>query len=309
MKQAVEILGLFAETPLHPGTGSTTGVVDLPVQRERHTEFPSIQASSLKGAMREVAERNDKEKTNIIFGGEGNENAGALSLTDARILVFPVRSLSNVFVWVTCPMVIKRFERDVALLKSLPTSTAGKLDKIAALQGLDEIEQETALITNNSKLKGKLFLEELLFCIDETKKKEVSKLATDVCKLIPKGKVHEATIKKLEEDLVVISNQDFTHIVKNATQVSARVVLNDNKTSNNLWYEESLPPDTLFYTLLIASPPRLKDEKNKSGIKDAAGVLSELKKMVSDYLQIGGNETLGMGWCALRYFPQEAADG
>ena len=42
------ILTLYAETSLHPGTGQTTGVVDLPIQRERHTGFPKIEATGFK---------------------------------------------------------------------------------------------------------------------------------------------------------------------------------------------------------------------------------------------------------------------
>src|SRR5205807_971444 len=37
------------------------------------------------------------------------------SLTDARLLAFPVRSLRGVFAWVTCRTVLERLERDAAL--------------------------------------------------------------------------------------------------------------------------------------------------------------------------------------------------
>ena len=47
-----KILFIFAETPLHAGTGSGLGAVDLPIQRERSTGYPIVQASGLKGALR-----------------------------------------------------------------------------------------------------------------------------------------------------------------------------------------------------------------------------------------------------------------
>ena len=50
-------LFLICQTPLHAGSGSELGVVDLPIQRERHTGFPKIESSSLKGAIREAIER------------------------------------------------------------------------------------------------------------------------------------------------------------------------------------------------------------------------------------------------------------
>ena len=41
------ILGLLAETPVHPGSGRSMGVVDLPVAREAATDFPLLVGSGL----------------------------------------------------------------------------------------------------------------------------------------------------------------------------------------------------------------------------------------------------------------------
>ena len=46
----------ICETPLHAGSGNDLGVIDLPIQRERHTSFPKIEGSSLKGAIRQAFE-------------------------------------------------------------------------------------------------------------------------------------------------------------------------------------------------------------------------------------------------------------
>ena len=58
-------------------------------------------------------------------------NAGAVAFSDARILAFPVRSLSGVFAWVTCPAVLDRLSRDFGLVD-------GKVEKgpVEPLQGL-----------------------------------------------------------------------------------------------------------------------------------------------------------------------------
>ena len=40
MKMAM--LGLLAETPIHPGAGRSMGVVDLPVAREAATDYPRV---------------------------------------------------------------------------------------------------------------------------------------------------------------------------------------------------------------------------------------------------------------------------
>lgn len=308
MRENGIMLGMFAETPLHPGTGSTTGIVDLPVQRERHTDFPIIQASGIKGAMREAAERAAERKdekgksiltpdeVNIIFGPKNSDHAGALAITDARILAFPVRSLTNVYVWVTCPAVLIRLKRDMALLKF----TSVSIPELA-------VDKEKALVStdsdlSDSNLSGKLILEELLFTVDDSKKTGVTKCITEIRKFMPSNGAHKEVAEKMQKDIVVIHDDDFTHLVKNATQVSARIVLKENKTSENLWYEESIPPDTLFYTLLMASKPRIKPEDNKTDIKEALSVLKKVRENIKDYLQVGGNETVGMGWCALQYY-------
>lgn len=42
------------KTPLHAGSGNELGVVDLVIQRERHTGYPKIEASGVKGSLRDV---------------------------------------------------------------------------------------------------------------------------------------------------------------------------------------------------------------------------------------------------------------
>jgi len=46
------MLFLYCETPVHAGTGTSLSIVDLPIQRERITGLPIVQASSLKGVLR-----------------------------------------------------------------------------------------------------------------------------------------------------------------------------------------------------------------------------------------------------------------
>ncbi len=54
------ILGMLAETYIHPGSGQTTGFVDLPVAREATTDYPVIVGSSMKGALNDQARKLDK---------------------------------------------------------------------------------------------------------------------------------------------------------------------------------------------------------------------------------------------------------
>lgn len=313
MFDAAEIIGLYAETPLHPGSGATQGAVDLPVQRETHTGIPLIPASSLKGVLRDVAERklNTGGKTDNriaeIFGPEkGDEYGGALAPTDARLLLFPVRSLEGIFVWVTCPLVIQRFVRDLALLK----------DQAAAqpLAGLQEISanNDEALMPpvdgRSIPLTNPLVLEEY-----EYKKVDEPKLASfvsEIAELMPNTVGYGTYQSRLSTHLAVISDTDFQHVVRTGTEIVTRIKLNERKTTTggdgNMWTEEFLPSDCLFYSLLLAMPSR----KNGANPLTGQAVLNILKSKVKpEIIQIGGDETVGRGWTRLRWFNSPAPPG
>mgnify|MGYP000654455178 CR=1 FL=1 len=74
-KETMDMLTFYAVSPIHAGSGSSTSAVDLPIQRERHTQWPHIQASAVKGAMRAHFRNfsDDKDLINLIFGLD-NEN-------------------------------------------------------------------------------------------------------------------------------------------------------------------------------------------------------------------------------------------
>lgn len=42
---------LHARSPLHAGTGQGTGVIDLPIAREKATGIPYLPSSSVKGTV------------------------------------------------------------------------------------------------------------------------------------------------------------------------------------------------------------------------------------------------------------------
>lgn len=97
MYERAAVVSLYAETPLHPGRGAASGVVDLPIQRERHLDYPIIPGSTLKGVLRSQARlawSQQNGRLAAVFGPEtdnASDHAGALAFTDARLLLFPVR--------------------------------------------------------------------------------------------------------------------------------------------------------------------------------------------------------------------------
>ncbi|MGC9101204.1 MAG: type III-B CRISPR module RAMP protein Cmr4 [Caldisericum sp.] len=315
-----KIFFLIAETPLHPGSGGGIGLVDLPIQRERYTDFPKIEASGLKGCIREAFESstktiklnsqtinvNDKDLISLVFGPEaeaGEAHAGALAFTDARILLFPVKSLKGVFAWITCPMVLERFKEDLRLAREIPNEL--NID-FSTLE--NTLPQQT-----NICIESKVVLEEYTFEVreSETTSKIANVLAKKIFSKRDTDDPYKFWRKKLEKDLVILSNDDFTQFVKTSTEIITRTKI-DNKTgtvaSGALWTEEYLPQDTILYSLAMASPLRVEKEEAKGVLKgnnpeeEAKKVLEFFKLGCPEVLQIGGNQTIGKGLVRIQIF-------
>ncbi|NPV81543.1 MAG: type III-B CRISPR module RAMP protein Cmr4 [Firmicutes bacterium] len=301
MQEKNVVLVFYATTFLHPGSGSTTGTVDLPVQREVHTDFPYAAGSGLKGSLREKAERNGENgekdpRVVIVFGPEtgGAEEsayAGCLSVGDARLLAMPVRSVTNTFMWTTCPLVLQRLARDAEI--------AGiELNLVAPRP----IENSQAFVPAGAGLPDILVLEDVDFRVSESN--EASAIAQEIAQKLLPGSIGPHYFEKFKRDFVILSDNRFSYFARYGTQVSARIALNERKTTTgdggNLWYEETIPPETVFYSILMARKPR--SPQAASDIKDARDVMDYLSGTVlSDgFLRIGGNETVGQGWCLVR---------
>lgn len=274
------MLGLVAQTSIHAGAGSSVGVIDLPIQREGHNGRPCVFGSAVKGALRTRADQ-DIDKVNwlsSVFGPDtrnAGDHAGALSVGDARLLLLPVRSLTSTFRWVTCPDVLKRLQRDAEMLGlgwslNIPGSPLGEQAQV-------------------NEASGDLFLEELRFTATQT---DLSGLIGQLLPML--GQERKA---ELEKRLTIISDDYFDVLCRHSTPVSAHIAI-DNATKTAiggvLWYEETLSPESVLYVPLMAQPAR-----SKGSTMTAQLVLKKLTGLFASHpwLQLGGNETVGMGWC------------
>ena len=52
MFQTKDAMFIYCVSPVHMGAGSAIGIIDNPIQRERHTGHPVMAGSGLKGALR-----------------------------------------------------------------------------------------------------------------------------------------------------------------------------------------------------------------------------------------------------------------
>lgn len=321
-----KVLFLVAETSVHPGAGSDIGVVDLPIQREVHTGFPVIRGSSLKGAMRdyfesysELREGGKKEScalteiknslretasVNIlhtIFGpesgrGEGSEFASAIALTDARVLFFPVKSLKEIFAYVTCPLVLKRFAEDLK-------KVSGKHDRLNGFAAVLRVANEKAVVFSDELVEqDKVMLEEFVF--DKAQKVEDDPLAEILECLFPEGDFRR---EKLQKHLVILSDSDFSDFMKHSTEIVPRIKI-DKETGTAqggaLWYEENIPTDAILYSLCLFS-----DARDPNAIKkdDTALEAEKMLELFASHLpglfQLGGKETIGHGLIKPVLFP------
>jgi len=143
------IVGLYSVTPVHAGSGAELSVIDLPIQRKRHTGFPVIWGQSLKGVLRSYFRRIEPQspsKTTVIFRQRAHKHAGAVSVGDARILLYPVRSLKSVFAYVTCPLVLERFIEDFKFMLKINKKKENE-------DGIDDIDKVRKFVKNLSSNK------------------------------------------------------------------------------------------------------------------------------------------------------------
>lgn len=256
----------YTLTPLHAGAGDSAGAIDLPIQRERHTEYPLVHSSGIKGALRWFFEHDDvlKGYVNEIFGKEKDEEgSGKVIFTDARILLFPVRSSEGVFKWVTSPFVVERLKQDLKFIGANKDEIAVTVEGYSVARAFKSYDK-------------KLILEDFpVTILNGPEGLEFFKALT-----LPHFHFNEEILK---ERLIIVSDDLFKTLVTSATQIIARNELKENKTSNNLWYEEVVPADALFYTIM---KPTFKGNKAIDHLE------SGIKKKI---IQIGGNETIGYG--------------
>jgi CRISPR-associated protein Cmr4 len=294
MYKNATIFYLQTVTPTHVGSGQDLGIVDLPIQRETHTGYPKIEGSSLKGSLREAFEHivdddikihltfgfdesNATETAKDIFKDKAEQFAGALGFTDAKILLFPVKSVKGVYAYITCPDVLRKFQRDL---------------EIVGIRKNFEIPTENS-ITSESKVKldneNVVILEEYSF--------QVSPEADAVADFL----AVETGVGNIKEKLVVLSDDDFKDFVKMFTEVITRTKI-DNTTGTvqegALFTEEYLPAETILYSFALTSPVMAPID-DKHGLDDETSVLEFFRTNCPKVFQIGGNATIGKGICKI----------
>jgi len=293
---------LYAVSSVHAGSGSEVGLVDLPIQREQHTGFPKIESSSLKGAIRAACSyqaRDDEEakrRIRLIFGSDPSETegdgsrelqAGAISLADARLLLFPVKSMRGVFAWITCPYVLRRWNDELELFgkgsyEKFPVpavNTVSPSSKLLIPKHNHEVDQQDRIVLGE-------------YTLEVTPSEETSRLGQALGRYLSLSEELD-----LEKRLVILDDDTFRDFVTLSTEVNARIRVESEKgtvVNKALWYEENLPPESVLYSFLFAGHVRGGGEESFRTDKDVLNYLLDDDHFPAVF-QLGGNSTIGRG--------------
>jgi len=297
MYKSKHLMVLKALTPMHVGEGNEIGAIDLPIQREVHTNFPKIESSSLKGcirnAFRSISGNNQYEYK--IFGSAEKDSsyAGAVSFTDARILFFPVRSAKGIYAYVTCPFVLKRFFSEMKALQIDADINEAFLNSYKS--SIMTSDRNIIVTSDECIADNTVILEEFTFS-DVTVEKEEGGFKNFV-KSISAFLPQEGMKDDLVNRSILISDDEFSYFVEMATDVITRIRVETvtGTTDNGLFDEEYLPAESILYSFLFIEDSKVKNEEMK-----AYEISASISKTLDNPIQIGGNSTLGKGFTLCR---------
>lgn len=295
---------LYLLSPLH--TGGTTQEGNLVgIARESHTTLPYIPSSTIRGRLRaSVSDRNLRVQ---LFGPELDDikspatsdaaNNGASQLEqgdiwigDASLLWLPVASLSHGTVWVSCPMLLRRWARFVGNLPAIPDGYS------------------TNLVSENTENPRPIYLKDAII-------NDNLQPWSDWEKFVPKtGNTSEI------QRVLLLPEQHCATLIQMSLWRQVKVQLDEHKSvKGGFRYEEAIPPDTLMYVPWgvtsqvngTASTKRGRElaerrqalANNYQITSSANGVSvsyqlfqSVLQDSQRQILQIGGQESLGRGF-------------
>lgn len=272
-----KLMTIFTRTPLHVGCGSSVGAVDQPVARERHTRFPIIPGSAIKGVLADLwLDWSNKEKPVRneegikLFGAEtGNASAGSLLIGEGKLLAFPVRSARNCFAWITCPLVLKRLAADLC----------NKWD----VSVIPDVGNGKVLAPVNLQIEGNVIFEEYPL--------ETLGVVPEELVRVFIGFSEELSWKdEIKTRLAIVSDEMFAYFAENACEIANHNRIDDMVgvvAKGALFSQENVPSETMFYAVF-----------NSRKADDFVALEDKLKNE-NNLLQIGADMTTGLGWCSV----------
>jgi CRISPR-associated protein Cmr4 len=265
-----KIYKLKAITNLHVGSGDLSyGIIDKLVQRDAVSLFPTINASGIKGSIKEHLENYpDGSKTEVeyseilkkIFGS--NSQPGENKFFSAHLLSYPVRSNKKPFYRATCPAILKQFIESLTLfgVKDTYVEPIKKLLSICITNFYDNSDSDFIIFQNRI---DKMIIEDFTGQLNCTNFEFCENLKSIF------GEI---------KDFTVLSDSVFMEICSDLPVVARN---NLDEKSRNFWYEEFVPRQTEFWFFHLHK---------------VYDTVQELKRIEAP-LQVGANASIGEGYC------------
>jgi len=264
LKMTINLAYLYLLSPLHTGATSQEGNV-VGIAREAHTDLPYMPSSTIRGRLRAAT---DEKKRSALWGNtledlakpatqETNLTQGSLWVGDASLLWFPVPSLSHGVVWVTSPLLLRRWLR----LTSISS------DALPNIHAFSQGNQQD------------LYLRDAVF------RANTLQAFGNWHNYIPKGSVETQAISQV----FVVGDRDCAVLIQSSLWRQVKIKLDEHKTvDGGFRYEEAIPPETVMY-FPFGSTVASKDSAETSK-QQLDSVLEQ-----QTFWQFGGQESLGRG--------------
>jgi CRISPR-associated protein Cmr4 len=206
---------LYLLSPLHTGGTTQEGNL-LGIARESHTNLPYIPSSTIRGKLRStVGEQNLKFQ---LFGNElGDTNTaleqGTIWVGDGSILWLPVPSLSHGVVWISSPLLLRRWLRLKDQNNNIPNEYSSNING-------KNIYLKDAIIQSNQLQQWEKWKE-----------------------FVPQNQASGGVNKVL-----ILPDQHCATLIQMSLWRQVKIKLDEHKSvDGGFRYEEAIPPDTLMY--------------------------------------------------------------
>jgi CRISPR-associated protein Cmr4 len=255
----INLTYLYLFSPLH--TGGTTQEGNLVgIARESHTNLPYIPSSTIRGKIRSTV--TDQNQKFILFGTELGENnaelkQGNIWIGDGSILWIPVPSLSHGVIWISSSLLLRRWANFTGNNANIPPEYSCNFNR-----------------------NGTVYLKDARLNGNELQAFE------NWQQFIPESPETQ-TINKV----LILPDNHCSTLIQMSLWRQVKIKLDQSKSvDGGFRYEEAIPPDTLMYfTWGITSQANGSSEQS----------LTDFKSIIkaNEVLQIGGQESLGRGFC------------
>jgi CRISPR-associated protein Cmr4 len=293
-----------AVTHLHVGSGtSIEEEVDLPFQRDE-LNYPTIFASSLKGAIKSFLLKEYSNVREIIYNvlgyDENTEEASLGSFLDAVLFAIPARSigvkgLDEVWVYVTTYELLRKVKSFLESMNTLSAtqfiSLLGAIDKI-----LQESKQESENLIISDNAASVILNEDFYVELGNIQNEYIQSLLGGM--LIGNSTYNQSSQNsqsqgnRLVKPLIVLKDSIGREVINRSLIRVRRIkIKRSSKTveEGGLWSEEYVPVNSLFFSSFLAR-----------GSKDTAYFAGCILRKTR-YLILGGKETIGKGIVELRW--------